>query len=199
MSNASKMDISTVYEIFEEINKKLNKQADSTGEPVQVNMTAIDAVTERLENVTEEVRNPTKVEYQHRHTIDIRSNWFFFSWVALVIIILGLFWAIANQRQTISQYMESDLKYRYIKMQGQTNEDNLYRLEQQFKYSDSIKIIHKQVEKYEKLVKEQAERVVRAKRNNEDAERLQRQNQKCTIKEFLRLKTQNKVVYLHGF
>jgi methyl-accepting chemotaxis protein len=65
MSNASKMDISTVYEMFEEINKKLDKQADSTVEPVQVNMTAIDAVTERLENIIEEVRNPTKVEYQH--------------------------------------------------------------------------------------------------------------------------------------
>jgi hypothetical protein len=166
MSNASKMDISTVYEMFEEINKKLNKQANSTGEPVQVNMTAIDAVTERLENVIEEVRNPTKVEYQHRHTIDIRSNWFFFSWVALVIVILGLFWAIANQRQTISQYKESDLKYRYIRMQGEIDEKNFYRLERQFGYDDSIRIIRKQVGRYEELVREHAERIERAKVND---------------------------------
>jgi hypothetical protein len=183
MSNASKMNISTVYEIFEEINKKLNKQADSTVEPVQVNMTAIDAVTERLENVIEEVRNPIKVEYQHRHTIDIRSNWFFFSWVALVIIIFGLFWILANQWQTISQYKDNDLKYRYIRMHGQTNEEDLYRLERQFQYSDSIKIIRKQVGKYEELVREQAERVMRAKRATIEAEALQKRAETVKMKD----------------
>jgi len=102
------------------------------------------------------------------------SNWFFFSWVVLVIIIFGLFWGIANQRQTISQYKENDLKYRYIKMQGQTDEANLYRLERQFKYGDSIKIICKQVEKYEGLVKEQAERIERARRDVETIEKLKK-------------------------
>ncbi len=121
----------------------------------------------------EEVKKPSIVEHQHHYTLDIRSNWFFFSWVALIIIILGLFWAIANQRQTISQYRESDLKYRYIRMQGEINEESIYRLEKQFQYNDSIKIVRKQVEKYEELVKEQAERIERAKRNKEEAEKLQ--------------------------
>jgi hypothetical protein len=57
-------------------------------------------------------------------------------------------------------------------MRGKTNEENLYRLEQQFQYDDSIKIVRKQVEKYEKLVKEQAERIERVKRDSEEAERL---------------------------
>jgi hypothetical protein len=92
----------------------------------------------------------------------------------LVIIILGCFWAIANQRQTISQYMDNDLKYRYIKMQGQTDKENLYRLEQQFKYSESIRIIRKQVEKYEELVKEQAESLEKARRNREDSEKFKK-------------------------
>jgi hypothetical protein len=77
---------------------------------------------------------------------------------------------MANQRQTINQYQDNDLKYRYIKIQGQTNEESIYRLEQQFKYCDSIKIIRKQVEKYEELLKEQAEKIERAKRNTQDAE-----------------------------
>ncbi|MDR2408484.1 MAG: hypothetical protein LBE13_10305 [Bacteroidales bacterium] len=172
MSNMSKMDISTVYEMFEEINKKLDKQAtDKLAEPVQVDLIAINSMTEQLEDVIKEVRKPVKAE--HRYKIEIASNWFFFSWVALVIIILGLFWMIANQRQTISQYKENDLKYRYIKMQGQTNEDNLYRLEKQLKYNDSIKIIRKQVEKYEELVKEQVEKIERTKQENEAAKRLQ--------------------------
>jgi hypothetical protein len=93
------------------------------------------------------------------------------------LMILGLSYFIGNQRQTITLYKENDLKYRYIKMQGQINEDNLYRLEQQFKYNDSIKIICKQVEKYEELVKEQAEKFERAKRNSKDADRLHKQKE----------------------
>jgi hypothetical protein len=58
-------------------------------------------------------------------------------------------------------------------MQGQTDEENIYCLENQFKYKDSIKIIRKQVEKYEELVREQAERLERAKQNMQDAEILQ--------------------------
>ena len=58
-------------------------------------------------------------------------------------------------------------------MQGQADEENLYRLEQQFKYGDSIKIVRKQVEKYEELVKEQAERLERMKKENKEAEKLQ--------------------------
>jgi hypothetical protein len=111
-------------------------------------MTAVNAMAEWLESVIEAVCEPTQVEHQHRHTIDMGSNWFFFSWVILVIIIFGLFWVLANQRQTINQYKESDLKYKYIKMQGQTNEENIYRLERQFQYSDTIKIIRGQVGKY---------------------------------------------------
>jgi hypothetical protein len=169
MSNTSKMDVSTVYEMFEETNKKLDKQ--TINKPAEIDLTAVNTMTERFEDVIREVRKPAKVE--HSHKIEIASNWFFFSWVALVIIILGLFWAIANQQQTISQYKENALKYRYIRMQGQTNEDNLYRLEQQFKYNDSIKIVRKQVEKYEELVKEQVEKIERTKQENEAAKRLQ--------------------------
>ncbi len=178
----NKIDTQTVYEMFEELSKKLDKQTNTPTEPTkpvqtQVDMTAINTVTERLENVIEEVKKPSTVEHRHHYTIDIRSNWFFLSWVALVIVILGLFWAIANQRQTISQYRESDLKYRYIKMQGQTDEESIYRLEQQFQYGDSIRIIRKQVEKYEELVKEQAERIERAKRDSEEAERLRKETE----------------------
>jgi len=51
-------------------------------------------------------------------------------------VILVSFWALVDQRETINQFKENDLKYRYIKMQGQTNEENLYRLERQFKNNE---------------------------------------------------------------
>jgi uncharacterized membrane protein len=146
------MDTSEVFAMFETINSKLDKQPNKSVEPVQIDMTAVNAMSERLEDVIKELQKPTKVEHHYRHMIGIASNWFFLSWVALVIIIFVLFWLMANQRQTISQYMDNDLKYRYIKMQEQTNEENLYRLEQQFKYGDSIRIIRNRVERYEELI-----------------------------------------------
>jgi uncharacterized membrane protein YhiD involved in acid resistance len=172
MSN-NKMDVSEVFAMFETVNSKLDKQPKKEVEPVQVDLSAINGMTEQLESIITEVQKPTKVQNLHRHTIDIGSNWFFLSWVVLVVMIFVLFWVLANQRQTISQYKENDLKYRYIKMQGQTNEENLYRLENQFKYNDSINIIRKQVKKYEELVKEQAERIERAKQDNEEMKKLQ--------------------------
>jgi hypothetical protein len=117
---------------------------------------------------------------EHRHTIDIGSNKVFLSLIVMVLAILGLSYAIGEQRRSISQYRDNDLKYRCIKMQGQTNEDGIYRLERQFWYGDSIKIIRKQVEAYEVLVKEQAEREERVRRNADEAEKLQKQ------KEFIR-------------
>jgi hypothetical protein len=45
-------------------------------------------------------------------------------------------------------------------------------LENQFKQKDSIKIIRKQVEKYEELLREQIEKFERAKQNTQDAEML---------------------------
>jgi len=57
-------------------------------------------------------------------------------------------------------------------MQGQTNEENIYRLERQFRHVDSVKIMRKQVEKYEELVREQAERLERARRNDGEAKKI---------------------------
>jgi hypothetical protein len=173
--SANKIDVSTVCEMFEEINKKLNKQTttDKSIETVQIDLTAVNTMTERFEDVIREARKPVKVE--HHHKIEIASNWVFLSLVGMGLMILGLSYFIGDQRQTINQYMDNDLKYRYIKIQGQINDENLYRLERQFKYNDSIKIIHKQVEKYEELVKRQAERLERAKNNSEEIEILQKQ------------------------
>ena len=175
MSNSGKMDTSAVFEMFETINNKLDKRTDKPVEPVQVDMTAVNTLLERLESVIETVHEPTQVKHHYRHTIDIGSSKVFLSLVVMALMILGLCYAVGEQRRGISQYRNNDLKYRYIKMQGQTNEENLYRLERQFHYKDSIKIVRKQVEKYEELVKEQAERMGRMKQNSEEAERINKE------------------------
>jgi methyl-accepting chemotaxis protein len=175
MSNTNKMDNSAIFEMFETINNKLDKRTDKATEPPQIDINAINTMTERLENAMQEIGKPARVEHQHRHTIDVGSSSIFISLIVMALLILVLSFVVGNLRRNISKYRDNDLKYRYVKMQGQTNEENLYRLERQFRYSDSIKIIRKQVEKYEELVKEQAERIERARQNSEEVERLQRE------------------------
>jgi len=183
-TSTDKIDSSAVYELFETINKKLDKQEKKQTDSVKVDIdvSPIDAATERFVKAAAEANKPSIVEHQHRHKIDfdVQSNWFFFSWVALFFIIGALFWVLADQRKTINDYKDNDLKYRYVKMIGQTNEDSFIRLEHQFQYGDSIKIIRKQVEKYEELVKEQAERLERMKNDYKDTEKLR--NQTETVK-----------------
>jgi len=174
MSNTNKMDTSAVFEMFETINSKLDKQiADKLAETAQIDLTEVNTITERLEQTIEEVRKPVNVN--HCHKIEIASNWVFISLIVMAFIILGLSYAIGEQRKTISQYRNNDLKFRYIKMQGQTNEESIYRLEQQFKYADSVRIIRNQVEKYEELIKRKVEKTERMNRNSKEAERLQKE------------------------
>jgi hypothetical protein len=176
----SKIDNSAVFEMFETINSKLDKRSDKPTETANVDVEAVNSVVERLENVIEGVRNnaalaeskPAKVEHRHRHTIDFGSNKVLILLVAMAVVIFLLSFVVGRQRRNISQYRENDLKYRYIKMRGQTDEENIFRLERQFMHGDSIKIIRGQVERYEELVREQAQRIERARRNSEDAERL---------------------------
>ena len=171
MSN--KIDTSTVYEMFETLISKLDKQKTNTAEPAQIDLSAINAMTEQLEIAIEEIKKPSKVE--HRHAISISNSWFSFSWIGLLIIILTLSWIMGNQRQTIVQYRDNDLMFRYIRMQGQANEENLFRLQQQFQHSDSVRIIRNRVERFEELVRLQAEKMERARMNEMESERLQRE------------------------
>ncbi|KAA6328003.1 hypothetical protein EZS27_023055 [termite gut metagenome] len=172
MSN-EKIDTSAVYTLFEELKESLKQRNEKPIEPAQVDMTAVNAMTERFENLIEEVKKPTKIN--HHHVISIGSNKVFFSLIGMCIVILILSFAIYNQRQTINQHRDNGLKYRYIKMQGHTTEENIYRLEKLFEHQDSVALIHKQVKKYEQLVKEQAEKLKRVRRNTKEVEKLQRE------------------------
>jgi hypothetical protein len=179
--SSDKMNSSNVYEMFEEV-KELgiqikNKLMETPSMPKQESMdvTAVTDLTERLETVIEEVRKPVK--HEHQHIIEIGSSRVFLSMVVMVVTILGLSFAIGNQRETISQYRNNDLKYRYIKMQGKMDEENIYRLERQLEYKDSVAIIRKQVEKYEELVREQAERIERARREADEVEKLRKETE----------------------
>lgn len=77
-----------------------------------------------------------------------------------------------------SQLLDNDLKYRYIKMYGEANQEKLMGLETLFTYQrdeQQIALIREQVETYERLVKEQAEKTERARLNTSQATELHKQ------------------------
>lgn len=70
------------------------------------------------------------------------------------------------------------MKYRHIKMYGEANQEKLMDLETVFTYQrdeEQIALIREQVETYERLVKEQAEKTERARLNTSQANELQKQ------------------------
>ena len=164
--------------------KQTEKSAESA--KVEIYTTIFEEIASRMEIAVTKTKESTIVEHQHQHRIDIdiQSNWFFFSWLVLVVVIFGLFWVIADQRETINEYSGNDLKYRYVKMIGQANEDSFTRLDQQFQFNDSIKIIRKQVERYEELVKKQAEKMERTKENHEQNTIIQKEIDRLKNKKF---------------
>lgn len=94
--------------------------------------------------------------------------------LVLLFSLVGNFW----QMRQNSQLSGNDLKYRYIKMYGEANQEKLIDLETVFTYQrdeQQIALIREQVETYERLVKEQAEKIERVRLNRSQANELQKQ------------------------
>jgi hypothetical protein len=101
--------------------------------------------------------------------------------IALTVATIGFIaslWVIDHQRRTLAQFRDNDLKYRYIQMCGEATPDDIEALETIFTYdrdSDSIKLIRRQVNRYEQLVQQQAENEARARLNDEQADQLRQE------------------------
>ncbi len=99
---------------------------------------------------------------EHVFIVDFRRSKTAITIITMALVILlswcGNIWQLQNN----NQLKDNDLKYRYIKMKGKLDSQDLLRLETIFTYSrnrDSISVIREQVENYERLVKERAEKI----------------------------------------
>ncbi|MDR2936247.1 MAG: hypothetical protein LBU80_02765 [Rikenellaceae bacterium] len=91
----------------------------------------------------------------HHHTLDFMGN-------RALIALMAAFWALIvslwfnhNQHQTIIAARDKDLKYSYIQMRGEAAPADILSLCNVFEFNrnpDSIKLIRRQVERYEQLV-----------------------------------------------
>jgi hypothetical protein len=177
MTTEKKIDASQVYEMQEKVMDAIanianevaakmptqEQQSMQPQQPIEIDLSAVDELNRQIPTLQEQLIQPQEVKHRHTYTIDIGSSRVFLSLVIMTLIILGLSYVVGNQRRTISQYKENDLKYRYIYMMGEIDGKGITDLERRFLYSDSVKMVQKQVEEYERLVREQAESMERKK------------------------------------
>ena len=103
--------------------------------------------------------------------------------ISLVVGLLASLFINFRQAERNNDLTDSNLKYRYVKMQGKAAPEDIYRLESIFGYDcnrDSIKMIRSQVEQYEQLLKEYNEKQLQIRLNDERA--LQIEQEAATVK-----------------
>lgn len=173
------MDVNEVYTLFEEIRKQLKQMGEMKPPAPQPqveipDLSVIPELTAKLDEVINEVRKPVKTE--HRHIFSIASSKVFVGIIVISILLLISSFIIYYQRKEISGYKDNDLKYRYVKMTGETTPEELNLLENIFDNNrDSVKLIRKDVEKHEKAVIEEAKRMEKVRLKEEKAERLKKE------------------------
>jgi hypothetical protein len=139
------------------------------------------ASLERIEQALDALKAEKQggiVYHEHRHAIDVVSSKNFFVLVTLCFVIFVSVVLHIYELDKIRASRDNDLKYRYVKMHGDATPGDIEALETFFTYDrnlDSIKLIRRQVVQYERLVKEQAERIEQARLNTSEAERLKRE------------------------
>lgn len=169
------IDVNEIYTLFEEI-RELVKVGSKNNNPVQpeiklLDLSAIDELSDKLDEVIGEIRRPVRTE--HHHIFSIASSKVFYGVIGLCILCLFLLFTAFNQRKQIATYKDNDLKCRYIQMQGEITPAGVIDLDSIFENRrDSVRMIRKQVEQYEKAVIEKAKRLERARLKEQEAERL---------------------------
>ncbi|KGN79309.1 hypothetical protein HQ35_08420 [Porphyromonas cangingivalis] len=136
----------------------------------------LQAIEAKIDEIGKESR--TVIRKEHILSLDFKNSKTVISLCSMGLVLLfslgGNFW----QMRQNGQLSDNDLKYRYIKMYGEVNQEKLMNLETLFTYQrdeQQIALIREQVETYERLVKEQAEKTERARLNTSQANELQKQ------------------------
>ena len=116
----------------------------------------LEIITNKLDDHHAESQKTT-VRREHHFTIDFKNGKAALTITAMVITIIVSLGFNIHQADKNGALRDNDIKYRYIKMQGKVSAEELYRLRSIFEFdrnTDSMKVIRRQVERYEQLVKE---------------------------------------------
>ncbi len=186
-----KMNSSEVYALFEEIKQILKEVKDKSGKNAENKTETLDfsgiedcinqsneQVSSSLERIECSIAQSVAQKIHHRVSIDIKASWVFLTIVGLSLFLVTSLALNYNLKQANDRLSDNDLKYRYVKMQAEATREDLIKLETVFSYNrnnDSISLVRKRVETFERLVKEQAEKMERARLNATEAEKLRKE------------------------
>ncbi len=170
----------------ERLNKIINGAGEYLYQKQRDNLTVLKPV---LEMIAEKLNEPTaepqqsSVRHDHTYTVDFKNSKAAITIISLVVGLLASLFINFRQAERNNDLTDSNLKYRYVKMQGKAAPEDIYRLESIFGYDcnrDSIKMIRRQVEQYEQLLKEYNEKQLQIRLNDERA--LQIEQEAATVK-----------------
>ncbi len=171
-------DNDNILMMFEEINQKLDranqqiekigqKQPEETGNEQILELKTVmedfhESQSEKLHAIENAIRTEKrKIEFTPTSTFGMT---FFFSMMFMLLAMAVWNNSLRNQNATLS---DNDLKFRYIQMIGHATDEELVTLDTIFYFnrnSKGIKTLRKQVEIFEKNVKERAKIIEREER-----------------------------------
>ena len=121
----------------------------------------------------------------HKFTVEIISKSTFFLFIVMMILISALGAGLYIAQQPNYDQRDNDLKYRYIKMKGSATPKQISELETTFELNrDNTKIrqMHKDVERYEEIVRKQAVAIEQARLKQLEANQLTEEAEKMNKK-----------------
>lgn len=152
---------------------------ESLSEKLESSINATSDVTAKMEGIMEEVHKP--VIRERRIIIDIVSKEVAFLLIGMGLAISVLGSALYFSARPNYDRIDNDLKYRYIKMKGEATSERISELEDLFEINrDNTKIrqMSKDVEEYERTVKEKATLDEQARLRQQETERLNQEAEK---------------------
>lgn len=135
------------------------------------------AITEKLDEPPAEPQQST-VQHDHTYTVDFKNSKAALTIILLAAAFLASLFINFRQVDRNNNLTDSDLKYRYVKMQGRASPEDIYRLESIFEFDrnkDSMIVISKQVERYEHLLNEYNEKQLQIRLNDERARQIEQE------------------------
>ena len=111
----------------------------------------------------------------HHFSLSIKSPYIFGSFSVMFAAIVALSVALCFSARTDNEQADNDLKYRYVKMKGETTPEQLVELENIFgpnRDNERIRLIREDVEAYEEAVQRQAALTEQARMKEQAAREL---------------------------
>ena len=138
------------------IQKRLNQISETDMETEKHVLSQIEELKRRIDNSKKDT------SIRHYYVVDLKSSKVMITFIVLFFVLLGSLTGNIYQIQEINRMNDNDIKYRYIKTSNGITAGDLYKLENIFNYNRDKKVINeirKEVEDYERKIRETAEKI----------------------------------------